>query len=550
MEDEDSSACLVFNGEIYNFVELRQELIGLGHRFHTRSDTEVVLRAWQQWSERCVEHLRGMFAFVLWDARRHILFGARDRLGIKPLYYWAGPESFVFASELKALLACPDVPRSLDRSALEQFLLRRYVIAPRTILQDVAKLPPAHYFVVADGRLRVERYWKLPAGPARQISEAAAIAELRELMDETVRLHLVSDVPLGAFLSGGLDSSAIVAWMKRLGVADIKTFSIGYDSPESELPFAKRVAEHIGSDHYELLLTPQDFQDQLPGIAWHMDEPVGDEASLPLFFLARFAKSKVTVALSGEGSDEILLGYKAYDRHSRVSKLNSIPGMKTASRLAPGMFPKHFEIHPSSIGIPLEERYQGLSSNFSPEEVAGLLGECTSDTRNRVRSLYEECTRKHPTERMSYVDLNSWLPDDLLVKADRMTMAASLELRVPFLDHRMVEFAWQLPAGMKLKGRTGKHILKEAVSDLLPPEIIHRQKMGFPIPLDSWFRHDLAGFARETILASGSLGNCLNAARLPQILEAHESQDRSQQIYALLILDQWCRQFLHQPNSA
>ena len=290
MENEDSSVCLVFNGEIYNFVELRRELTELGHRFRTRSDTEVVLRAWEQWSERCVERLRGMFAFVLWDARRHVLFGARDRLGIKPLYYWAGSESFVFASELKALLAYPGVPRSIDRSALGQFLLHRYVISPRTILQDVVKLPPAHYFVVSDGRLHVERYWQLPAGKARHRTKSSAIAEFRELMDETVRLHLISDVPLGAFLSGGLDSSAIVGWMKRLGVADIKTFSVGYDSPVSELPFARRVAKHIGSDHYELLVTPRHFEELLAKVCLGHGRTSGRRSIASIVPLAQFAR--------------------------------------------------------------------------------------------------------------------------------------------------------------------------------------------------------------------------------------------------------------------
>ncbi|MEQ1948430.1 MAG: asparagine synthase (glutamine-hydrolyzing) [Bryobacteraceae bacterium] len=544
MQSEDGAVCLVFNGEIYNFEALRAELSGLGHRFRTKSDTEVILCAWQQWGEPCVAKFRGMFAFVLWDERKQILFGARDRLGIKPLYYWAGGQSFAFASELKSLIEFNDVPRRLDPVALEQFLRHRYVLAPRTMLEGVRKIPPAHSFVVSNGRIRLQRYWSLPEGPARRVSEADAVEEFRHLMDETLRLHLISDVPLGAFLSGGLDSSAVVAWMKRIGATDIKTFTVGYDSPESELPFAKRVAQHVGSDHHELILTPQHFRDLLPKIVWHMDEPVGDEASLPLYFLSEFAKSKVTVVLSGEGSDEIFLGYEAYAWQSQISQRNSIPGLVPAARLAFALFPSRFQSYRNLIGVPLESRYQGLSRVFRPTELRQVFAP-PGELDGSVSALYESCQRAEPAERMSFVDINSWLPDDLLVKADRMTMAASLELRVPFLDHHLVEFAWQLPVSLKLAGQTGKHLLKRSVADLLPQEIIHRTKMGFPVPLKSWFREDLTAFARETLLSSGGAVDFLKRDGLSKICESHQTEDRSQQIYALLVLDQWCRRFLH-----
>ncbi|MEQ1885605.1 MAG: asparagine synthase (glutamine-hydrolyzing) [Bryobacteraceae bacterium] len=548
MLSEDGAICLVFNGEIYNFQELRAELSQQGHRFRTKSDTEVILCAWQQWGEQCVTKLRGMFAFVLWDERQRILFGARDRFGIKPLYYWAGEQSFAFASELKSLLEFPDVPRKLDGTALEQFLRHRYVLAPRTILEGVRKIPPAHSFVVANGRFRLQRYWSLPEGPARKVSERDAVEEFRHLTDETMRLHLISDVPLGAFLSGGLDSSAVVAWMKRIGTADIKTFTVGYDSPESELPYAKRVAEHVGTDHHALVLTPERFRDLLPKIVWHMDEPVGDEASLPLYFLSEFAKSKVSVVLSGEGSDEIFLGYEAYPWHTEISKRNAIPGLPLAARLAYALFPNRFQSLRTVLGVPLETRYQGLGQVFRTTELPEVF-DPPGDFDRSISALYDACKRKEAAERMSFVDMNSWLPDDLLVKADRMTMAASLELRVPFLDHRIVEFAWQLPLSLKMDGYNVKHILKRSVADMLPQEIIQREKMGFPVPLKSWFREELTSYAQETLLSQGGVTDFLKRDGLRSVCEAHQTQDRSRHIYALLVLDQWCRHFLHPAQS-
>ena len=271
MANENGDVALVFNGEIYNFQELRKQLAGQGWKFRTNSDTEVILRSWEQWGEDCVNRLRGMFALVLWDRRRRLLFGARDRLGIKPLYYWAGPESFAFASELKSLLQFGEVPRELDSVSLEEYLRHRYVIAPFTILRDVMKLPPGHCFRVSNGKMHIRRYWQLPEQEAREISEAAAVEELQSLMDETVQQHMISDVPLGAFLSGGLDSSAVVAWMARRRSDSINTFSIGYDSPESELPFARKVARHLGTDHHEVLMDAEAFRDVLGKVVWHME---------------------------------------------------------------------------------------------------------------------------------------------------------------------------------------------------------------------------------------------------------------------------------------
>jgi asparagine synthase (glutamine-hydrolysing) len=544
MLNSSSSVCLVFNGEIYNFRELRTTLQDLGCNFQTSSDTEVILHAWEQWGERCVEHLRGMFAFVLWDRRIKVLFGARDRLGIKPLYYHHGPQGFAFASEIKSLLECDWIPRRIDDIAIGEYLRHRYVITPRTILRDVRKLPPAHYFIVKDSQLAVKRYWDLKPKALSAVDKEEALEGFKTAMSEVIRQHLISDVPLGAFLSGGLDSSSVVAWMAHAGVSAIKTFSIGFDSPESELPFARRVAKHLGTEHHELVLQSVDFQEMFDRIVWFMDEPVGDEASLPLYFLAQFARQSVTVALSGEGSDELFAGYN-YRPYARNAAMQALPGVKMGSKLTSIVPIPKLRRFAKRLATPLERQYRGVSRVFEDIEATKLFplaAECTSRT---VDETYQRCPASDPLHRMLYLDLNTWLPDDLLVKADRMSMAHSLELRVPFLDHEVVEFVWQLPSDLKIREETSKYLLKESVKDLLPADIIHRTKMGFPVPLQSWFRQDLAGFARETLLQTQGITDILDRSTLEQVLAAHQYQDRSQQIYALLVLGSWIRQYIH-----
>jgi asparagine synthase (glutamine-hydrolysing) len=551
MSNEDGTVWIVFNGEIYNFEELRRELQQRGHRFQTRSDTETIVHAWEEYGERCVERLRGMFAFAIWDSRQRILFAARDRLGIKPFYFFQSSSTFAFASEMKALLELPEVPREIDEESLAQYLFHRYVIAPRTMLKQIFKLEPGHSLTVRESGVTKSRYWELPLTEPRKISEDDALAEFGSLMDETMRQHLVADVGLGAFLSGGLDSSSVVAWMSKLGVRDIKTFSIGYDSPESELPFARIVADRFGTDHHELLLTPTGFRDTLPEIVAHMDEPVGNEASLPLFLVAQFARKKVTVALSGEGADEILGGYDIYRRMIAYETLNRVPLAATAARaLKPFAGQGKLHKYIAMIGLPVERRYNGVSRVFSPEQVSALLKSRTPDP-SPLPELYRRSEKLPILARMNYLDLKTWLPDDLLVKADRMSMAASLELRVPFLDHRVVEFAFQLPTNLKVRGSTGKYLLKKYMEKFLPREIVYRPKKGFPVPVKKWLRNDLSGFARETLLASGgAAASFFSTAQLERVLDAHQYRDCSHQLYPLLVFEQWHRQFVRSERPA
>lgn len=559
LPNEDETVWIVFNGEIYNFASLRDDLLKRGHIFRTRSDTETIVHAWEEFGEDCVTRLRGMFAFAIWDSRQRVLFIARDRLGIKPLYYYQDQERFAFASELKALLELPEIPRAVDPAAVQEFLWQRYVIAPHTMLEGIKKLEPGHTITVSQTGSRIKQYWDVPLDEPLEISEEQALEQAGALFEECVRMHLVSDVPLGAFLSGGIDSSLVVGLMHKLGVADIKTFSIGYDSPESELKYARIVADHFHTDHHELRLTPVAFQEVLPKIVWHMDEPVGDTAAIPLYYLSEFARRKVTAALSGEGSDELFAGYPIYDRMLRFERWNRMPGAGVAGRLLSAVAgDTKIRKYAEMLGQPLEDRYSGVGGLFSRLQAKRMLIQPPPSTLGGVRAAYERCHGQSALARMSYIDLHTWLPDDLLTKADRMSMAHSLELRVPFLDHVLVEFACRLPNSLKLRNGVSKYLLKKWAEPILPREIVCRSKKGFPVPLKSWFRGDLAGFARETLLSSGRA--CLTffaRKELENLLAMHSREDRSEQIYSLLVFDQWyedtvvgSQRFAHSPGFA
>ncbi|HEY7392513.1 MAG TPA: asparagine synthase (glutamine-hydrolyzing) [Bryobacteraceae bacterium] len=548
MANEDETVWIVFNGEIYNFESLHYDLAGRGHRFRTHSDTEAIVHAWEEYGERCVEKLRGMFAFAIWDERRRLLFAARDRLGIKPLYYFADDVQFAFASELKSLLEVRGVPREIDPAALGEYLRRRYVIAPNTILKGIRKLQPGHSITVTAEGCTVKKYWDVPLDPPVEIGDAEAIAKTGAILEESLRLHLVSDVPLGAFLSGGLDSSCVVALMAKLGVANIRTFSLGYDSPESELSYARIVADRFRTDHHELRLTPDCFRDTLPKIVWHMDEPVGDPASIPLYYLSAFARRYVKVALSGEGSDELFGGYPIYRRMLGFERVNRLPLVTPAGRVLTAVAgDTKVRKYAEMLGRPLEWRYGGVGGLFSETQTQRLYL-AAGASPDSVAAAYRTCGHLPPLSRMSYVDIKTWLADDLLVKADRMSMAHSLELRVPFLDHHVVEFAARLPERLKIRGGVTKYLVKKWAEPLLPREIIYRPKKGFPVPVKSWFRGDLSGFAREILLDSGGIArDFLSPHEVERLLRMHSREDRSEQIYSLIVLDHWRREFM-QPS--
>jgi len=559
--NEDGSMAIIFNGEIYNYRDLAPELRAAGHTLKTRSDTETILHAYEQYGDDCVEHLRGMFAFAIWDRKRHRLFMARDRFGVKPLYYNRNARFLAFASEIKALLEIAQVPREIDPDALDQFLSLRYVPGPRTMFKDIFRLQPGHTLVVDDRGVHVRKYWDInysamsPASP-RQIAES-----FEELLEESVRLRLIADVPVGVFLSGGLDSSAILATIGKVAPGQtVKTFSVGYpaagpgEEDHCELKYARLAANTFGADHYEYRLTAKDFEEFIPDLVWHLDEPLADPSCIPLHFVSKLASEHVKVVLSGEGADECLAGYGIYSKMLALDGIKrNVPGLgrlaRSLARIAPG---ERLRRYLSMSGRPLEQAYRGVCRGFGGETLSRLIGE---DRRRRsdrqtceIFGGYFEAVRKaSPLSRMLYVDAKIWLPDDLLLKADKMTMANGLELRVPFLDHKLVEFTAALPDDNKLNSDGGKSLLRKAMRDVLPKAILERPKKGFPVPIASWLRGPLRQFTRDHLLSRGSACNSyMDYAAITRIVEEHEEGrlDRSQEIWTLLVFQSWHQQFI------
>jgi asparagine synthase (glutamine-hydrolysing) len=506
-----TGAALTFNGEIYNFRDLRRELETLGAGFDEQSDTEVVLRAYEHWGDRCVHHLRGMFAFAVWDPRTRRLFAARDRLGIKPLYYrWDG-ETLVFASELKALAALRGVPLEVDSAAFESYLRLQYVPAPGTFVRGVRHLQPGRTLTVAeDGRLREDRYWE-PKAAAR--TPHSDVDEFRLRMADAVKSHLVADVPVGALLSGGVDSSLIVAHMSAQTTQPVHTFSVGFEGGErfDERASARDVAGRFHTVHHERLVTDEDAVAGLPAIVSRMDEPLADYAALPTYFVAEVAARTVKVILTGEGADELFGGYRRY----RTERL-----LAPFSRLRPPYQATHL---------------------FSNREIHRLLG---TATRRGLRAAPDD-PGADPVNRACVRDIEGWLADDLLVKVDRMTMLCSLEARVPYLDHPFVEFALGVPGHRKvglLRG-TRKILLREAAAGFLPPEILHRPKHGFTPPVDAWLRGRLGSLAREILLETSSRLHTRVDPREIEALLAGQARGRrnGHKIWSLLVYELWSR---------
>ena len=565
LANEDGSVWIAYNGEVYNHASLRHDLESRGHTFRTRSDTEAIVHAYEEHGPRCATRLRGMFAFAVWDGARRRLLLVRDRLGIKPLYYAALPGGgLLFASDLKALLRSPEVDRTLDEEALACYLALRYVPAPRTLLRGVRKLPPGsllRWEITSGGavRLSTERWWDvrdtvlLDDAPPTEAEEAA---RLRELCDECVSLRLMSEVPLGAFLSGGLDSTAVVAAMRAAqpGSDPPCTFAVGYqDQPaDSELPWAALAATRLGTRHIEALVDGPVAAEALPRIAADLDEPVGDPAAVPLWFLARRAREQVTVVLSGEGADEIFGGYAIYRWMAVMERLRAGPlggALSLASGLVAPVLRGRAGRAAAALSQPLEARYRGVSRAFDGPGRALLLGGGGAAAADRalqstLEPLWEATRGLSPLRRMLYLDLAAWLPEDLLVKADKTTMAASIELRVPLLDHKLVEHAWSLPDAMKIHGSEGKRIFRRAMRGRVPRAIMTRPKRGFSTPSRGWLRGAMAPLLAEALLATGSLARARTSRPyVDRLLAEHAAgrADRSPELWTLLSLELWKR---------
>lgn len=574
MSNEDGTIWIVFNGEIYNFQDLRPDLLRRGHRFRSRTDTEAILHLYEECGVGCLEFLRGMFAFAIWDAPRRQLFLARDRLGKKPLCYQQDAEAFRFASEAKAILQDPRVEARPDPAGISHYLTYGYVPSPGSAFQGMRKLPPAHYLVCRDGRTEVVRYWRLRRDRKLDRPEAEWCQEIRSRIEEVVRIRLISDVPLGAFLSGGIDSSAVVAMMSRAGAGPaggaIKTFSIGFDEPEyDELRYARLVAERFGTEHHELVVQP-DAAAVLPKITWHYDEPFGDSSAVPTYYVAQMTRRYVTVALNGDAGDENFGGYDRYVANLLAASFDRWPGaglLRRAIRWGLRLWPQSGRrtsllsrgrrFLDGLTEVP-ERRYARWFCHFygdrkdellSPEFRASLDG---ADALDLLLAAYRESDAPDFVDATLGVDAALYLPDDLLVKVDIASMAHSLEARSPFLDHEFMEFAATIPSDLKVRGRTKKYILKRALSDLLPHEILHRPKMGFGVPIDHWLRHELRDLAYDTLLGPRCLGRgYFRQETVRRLLDEHVRGRANWHylLWTLLMLELWHRTYVDEDGD-
>ena len=543
MSNEDGTLWLVYNGEIYNYKTLREELVNKGHHFSSQSDSEVILHLYEEKGIECLQSLRGMFAFVLWDKKSQTLFGARDRFGIKPFYYMDKPGLLAFASEIKALTELPQFPGKVNEGAFLDYLTFQYVPEPRTMFSGVFRLPPAHYFLKSPGKpLQISRYWQINFSPVDKPLEYFTEG-IRETLRETIRLHLASDVPRGTFLSSGVDSAIITALANEL--EPVSTFSVGYaEEKYSELQEARETAEFLGTDHHEYIITPEEFLKHLPDLVWHFDEPVADPAAISLFFVARMARQKITVTLSGEGADEVFGGYGIYREPSALAPIQNLPSpirrsLYLLEKLLPSGLPGKNYL--ARTRRPLEERFLGNAYVFSPAEKQKITRSEKNPSPFRITDpLYRQTVGMDDVTRMQYIDLNTWMPGDILVKADKMTMANSLELRVPFLDHHLFEFAATLPAKYKVSGKTTKLALRESFRDILPAAAINRPKRGFPVPTREWIkRRDFQELFKNFLGEKG--GNWFDRQEVSKLLSSHlEGKiDGSRKIWTIMIFLLW-----------
>jgi asparagine synthase (glutamine-hydrolysing) len=554
VSNEDRSVWVVFNGEIYNYRELRKELEGRGHRFRSSSDTETIVHLYEELGPGAVERLRGMFALAVWDGRQRQLLLARDRLGIKPLYYAERAGELVFASELKSILQLPHIDRSLNWEAVRHLFTFLATPSTHSIVDGVKKLEPGHFAILREGRrLRTERYWDVEFTPDEKATERELVQRLRYLLVDAVVAHQVSDVPVGAFLSGGIDSSAIVGIMAQKKSGRVKTFSVGFrEAGFDELAYARKVAARFGTDHHEIVLEPG-FVPSITDLVWYLDEPFGDTSAIPTYVVSKLAASHVRVVLTGDGGDELFAGYdkyvvegreRLYDRMPiRIRRLSGAVG----AAMPEGMRGRRFLRH---LGLDGSKRYLDASTLVPADEMVNLFREqAFAEMKSYDPWAASLSYLRQGTDWVSalqYRDLNTYLPLDILTKVDRMTMAHSIEARPPLLDHHLVEFAATIPAHLRLRAGTTKYLFKRAMRGLLPPDIIERPKRGFAVPLARWFRGQLSGFAREVLLSDTTRHRqYLNTEYLERLLKRHmQGRDLDLQLWTTMSFELWCRRFL------
>jgi asparagine synthase (glutamine-hydrolysing) len=572
LANEDGSIWVTYNGEIYNHRGLRSELEGRGHRFATRSDTEVLVHGYEEWGDDLPSHLRGMFAFAIWDRPKRRVLLARDRLGVKPLYWTRAGRDLVFASEIKSLFAFGDVARMVDESRIPHYLALRYVPGPRTIFRGIERLQPGHALSFQGGRLKTWPYWDVPVegadppqvsgrrsrplepvlSPGGKPADVDEAVHFSELLRESVEMRLMGDVPVGLFLSGGIDSTAVGWAMKQADPSVLKSFSVGFKSdPEGELSFARLAADAIGTEHREVVLSSALFRDSIEDLAWHLDEPLSDGACIPLMHLAKRAWQEVVIVLSGEGADELLGGYQIYGKMLAIERAQALFGgpLKTAAGMAMRLV-RHPKLkkYLSMAQKPLPERYFGVGRGFGDELLTRAFGPgAVQGLVSELAPYWERSRHASPLDRMLYFDTKVWLPDELLIKADKMTMAWAVELRVPFLDHVLLEHTWRLPPQLNRKLRFGKQLLRKAVKNKVPEPILNRPKKGFPVPIGRWLRGPLYEACREELLArTAQIRFMIGRKLIEQLLEEHRKGwvDRTEELYALWVYEAWRRTFL------
>lgn len=570
MSNEDGTVWVVYNGEIYNFQELRAELKGRGHQFKSATDTEVIVHLYEELGDQCVNRLRGMFAFALWDERQQHLLLARDRVGVKPLYYTNTGKSLIFASEIKSILADPDVGRRVNPRAIDRFITYNYLPGNETPFEGIFKLDPGHYLTLQDGQVSVLQYWDLRFEvPSRPQGFDDAVESLKSLLNRTVKDHMISDVPVGVLLSGGVDSTGILSYAVEHTDKPIHTFTMGFSGTnfEDERPYAKLASQKFGTVHHEISMAANDFQEFLPKYVWHMEELVCEPPAIALYFVSRLARqSSVKVLLSGEGGDEAFGGYQTYRNLLMFERLKSAFGpakglLRLGFQALGNVGWKQFEQYANLINQPLSNYY--LSRTASPytpfnrfktslynKDFAANIDVKASDIP--TRRLFELMNAQPQLSRMLYVDTKTWLPDDLLVKADKMTMATSVELRVPLLDFQVLEFAASLPQNYKVSGWKLKRILKAALSETVPQEILNRKKTGFPVPYDSWMRNEMKEFVSDTILAKdAALDSYFCRKTIANLLQSNQQgKGYSKEIFSLLVFELWHKQFIYSPSAS
>jgi asparagine synthase (glutamine-hydrolysing) len=554
MTNEDSTIWIVFNGEIYNFLALKEELEKKGHKFKSDTDTEVIIHSYEEYGENCVKKFNGIFAFAIWDSKKKRLFLARDHLGVKPLYYSFQKGFFAFSSEIKALLQM-DFKFTLNKQSVDNYLSLQYVPGPETIFLEINKLLPGNLLICEKNKIHIRKFWNLEVSSQKKMPENYFTSQIRTLLEKSVKGQLISDVPLGVFLSGGLDSSIITGLATKFE-GQVKTFCVGFDADEkyNELKYARLVSDHFNTEHHELTVTSEDVIKSLPKIINHFDEPMADFAAIPTYLISRFSKRKITVALTGEGADELFAGYPKYSLSKIPKKIDLIPKILhprvLIKAIAEASNSRKIKKMAKIISLPETERYLEWDCVFNEEEKKELYVEDNGNhTQNLVRNYdkyFSEVKSKDHLSRFFYVDIKTWLPDDLLTKVDRMSMLASLEARVPYLDYNFVEFSANIPSDLKIKGTNTKYIFKKAFKDIIPKEIIRRQKHGFNLPISPWFKKEIKSLlpllTEKRTIERGHFDKDHVKKLINQHLDG--SKDNSSKIWTLLNFELWSRAYV------